>query len=339
VLARSAVRNARGVGGLLGNNFIAVIVVLMAQEPLNRPSSTAFFYFVIGLLYAVPLARDLTLRIPADRFALWPLGRAQRALIHAANLALNPLLLVAVVFGALSRHPAVRAGLLVSGLIAPFVAAALEYLARVTHRFERVSIVRLIPSFPGRLSGLIQNHIREQLRMLDVYFAAAFSIGGLIYRFSDAHADAMAGLVIGHLLIIQMSTLAQAHLAYDGGAERTRARLLPISGPAILLAKDVAWLSIVAVLAAAYASPSVVAAACAALAVGHAQVARPRIEQRRGHFASGTLWPCGIVQILAIIVAGGTTAHFGAVVALLFAGAWAASLIWYGQKWEQTCAG
>jgi hypothetical protein len=338
VIARSAWRNVRSVGGFAGNNLFAVIVLLMAEEPRDRPSSTAAFYLVIGLLYAIPLANDLTLRIPAERFALWPLRRMERAIVYAVNLALNPLLFIAVMFAALSRHRAVGVGLLASGIVAPFAAYALRLLARRVRRVNRFSILRIIPRFPGRLGGLVQNHVREQLRMLDVYFAAALSIGGVVYRFFDRSADAMATLVIGHLVVIMMSTLAQAHLAFDGETENTRARLLPVSGAAMLFAKDAAWLSILAVLAAGYASLPVAIAAVAALTVGHSTTARPRIEQRRGHFASGTLGPVGIVQVLAIVLAGGATFRLGMPVASLFLGAYAMSLFWYGRKWQKAHA-
>jgi hypothetical protein len=214
----------------------------------------------------------------------------------------------------------------------------MRFLARATRRLDRLSILRLIPAFPGPLGGLVQNHVREYLRMLDVYFAAMLSLGGVLYRVFDPRPDAMASRVIGHLLVIIMSTLGQAHLAFDADSENTRVRLFPISGAAILFAKDAAWLSIVAVLAVWYASLPLAVAALTALTVGHCPAARPRIEQRRGHFASGTLWPVGFAQMLAIIVAGVATLRFGIAIAALFAGAYAASLIWYGRKWQRAHA-
>ena len=338
VVVRSAFRNARGIGGFLGNNFFLVIVLLMAEEPTDRPSSTAIFYLVIGLLYAIPLANDLTLRIPAERFGLWPLGRGERALIHAANLVLNPLLAVAIAFAALSRHPAVRVGLLASGVVAPLAAYAFKWLARVLRRFDRLSLLRLIPPFPGPLGGLIQNHVREQLRMLDPYFAAALSLGGIVYRISTPNVDATASLVIGSLVIILMSTLAQAHLGFDSASENTRERLLPISGAAVLWARDAAWFAIVAALAAGYASWPVVTEAFIALAIGHSQVARPRVEQKRGHFASGALWPVGIGQTLGIPVAGAFAHRFGLPVALASVVVYAVSLYYYGRKLRRAWA-
>jgi hypothetical protein len=331
IVARSAWRNAGAVGGFLGNNFFAIIVLLMAEEPVNRPSSTSIFYLAIGLLYAIPLANDLTLRIPAERFALWPLTRSERAIVHAVNLVLNPLLAVAVLFAALSRHGAVRVGLFASGIIAPFAAYALRFAADHVRRVERLSIVRRIPRFPGRLGGLVQNHVRELLRMLDVYFAAALSIGGLAYRLFNSIPDPRAPLIIGHLIVIMMSTLGQAHLAFDAEAEWTRHRLVPVSGAAMRLAKDAAWLSIVALLALPYAFLPVAVAAFTALAVGHCAAARPAIEQRRGHFASGNLWPIGIAQILAIAGVGVATYRFGLVVAPFVAAGYGASLVWAGR--------
>ena len=339
VVARSAWRNARSVGGFLGNNFFAVIVLLMAEEPLDRPSSTAIFYFVIGLLYAIPLANDLTLRIPADRFSLWPLTRLERAIVHVVNLALNPLLALAVLFAALSRHPAVRVGLLASGIAAPLGAYAIRFAGHRMTRFHVRPLMRVTPQFPGRLGGLIQNHMREQMRMLDVFFAAALSVGGVAYRVFDPHSDPMATLVIGHLLVILMSTLAQAHLAFDAEAENTRARLLPISGAAMLFARDAAWVSISVLVVVWYASLPVAAALLAALTVGHCAAARPRVEQRRGHFASGTLWPIGIAQMAGVMAAGVVTFRFGVAVLALVVGVYGWSLIWYGRRWERAQSG
>lgn len=333
VIVRSAVRNVRSVGRFLGNNFFVVIAILMAEEPADRPSSTSFFYLAIGLLYAIPLASELTLRIPADRFAVWPLTRAQRAIIYAANLLFNPLLVVAILFAALSRHPGVWVGLLLSGLAAPPAAYVIRFVAGAAHHFDRLSIFRLIPMFPGRLGGLIQNHVREQLRMLDMYFAAALSLGGIAYRLLDPRAEAMATPVIGCLLLIMTSTLGQSHLSFDGDSENARARLLPISGMAALFAKDAAWLSIVAVIAAPYASLPVAMAALMVLAAGHCSAARPRIAQLRAHFSSGTLWPVGIAQIAAVIAAAVITTRFGVAPAPLFAAVYFASLVRYGRKW------
>jgi hypothetical protein len=338
IIIRSAWRNARSVGRFLVNNFFAVIVLLMAEEPPNRPSSTAVFYLVIGLLYAIPLADGLTLRIPADRFALWPLRRAERLIIYTANLALNPLLVLAVLFAALSRHPAVRVGLLASGVVAPLAAYAWRAVVRGVRHMNAFSMMRRIPRFPGRLGGLVQNHVREQLRMLDVYFAAALSIGGAAYRSLVPHADVMAPRVIGHLIVIMMSTLAQAHLALDAESNDTRARLFPVTGTAVLFARDAAWLSIVGLMVLWCVSLPVALAAFAALTVGHYPAAWPRIEQRLGHFASGTLAPVGMAQMLAITAAGVATFRFGVLATPLFAGCYLASLFWYGRKWQQAHA-
>ena len=332
VIGRSAWRNLRSVGGFAGNNLVAVIVLLMAEEPLDRPSSTAAFYFLIGLLYTIPLANDLTLRIPPERFGLWPLSRIERGLIHAVNVALNPMLFIAVLFASLSRHPAVGAGLLAAGVAGPFAAYAIRFAGHVARGAERFSVFRVIPRFPGRFGGLVQNRLRGLLRMFDVYFAAALSFGGVCYRVFASNPDPMATVVIGHLVLIAISTLAQAHLAFDAESEEARMRLLPASRAAVVLAKDVAWLSIAAVLTVCYASLPIAAAAITALTAGHYTVGREPIEQRRGHFASGTLGPVGIAQIVAIVVAGIATLRFGIAAFALFAGAYGVSVLMAGRR-------
>ena len=102
-IVRSSWRDLRSVRSFAGNNLLPVIALLMANEPTDRPSSTTVLYLLMGLLYLFPLARDLSQRIPPARSRLWPLTRAQRAAVYAVNLALNPLLLIAILFAALSR--------------------------------------------------------------------------------------------------------------------------------------------------------------------------------------------------------------------------------------------
>jgi hypothetical protein len=310
---RSALRNLRASGAFLGNNLTAIIVLLMMEEPRDRPSSTAAWYLLIGLLYALPMAQRLHEQIPAARLALWPLATWQKGMVHASSLVLNPMFILAVLFAALSRHRAVGLGVFMAGAIAPVL---------VPLRPKSLILLRSIPPFPGRLGGLIRSELREMLQTLDVVFAVIVALGGLAYRLVAEDADPLIGAVCGGLLVIVMSTLAQARAA------TTRLRLFPISGADILLSRDAAWLAIVLVLGCTYDLKVVITAALAALTVGH----RGDVVQRRWQFASGELGPTGLLQIFAIMLAGAAAQSYGWIAVPTAFGLYAVSLRWYARR-------
>jgi hypothetical protein len=325
-LGRSAARNLGRFGSVLHNNLVAVIALLMAEEPLDRPSSTAIFYLVIGVLAALPLAGDMARRIPDARLKLWPLRPWERAALNAFNLLLNPVLFLAVIFATLSRHRAVGVALLAAGLLAPFALGTIR-LWRNPPR-----LLRLVPVFPGRLGGLVQNRVRELLQTLDVWFAALLSLGGLLYRLLDPRADPVAQLVIGGLIVVLLSTAGQANSSFDAESAVARGLLLPLTGRDVLLARDLAWFLVLLVLAVPYGWFGVAAGGFLVLAVGHRTVLVPPIEQTRWQFASGQLAPTGLFQILGVVVAVSTTQQFGPVVLPVAAAIWWASLEWFGRK-------
>lgn len=330
-LFRSAWRSLRGPGSLMGNNLFPVIALLMAEEPLDRPSSTAVFYLVIGLLTAVPLANDMARRIPRDRIEPWPLRRVDRVLLSAVSLLLNPALFLALVFALLSRHAAVGAFLFITGAAAPLlVNAGRAMLPRRTWP----SPLRLVPRFPGTLGGLVQNNLRELLQTLDVWFAVFFSLIGVAYRMLDPNADPASTLVLGALLVIILSTLAQPGLGFDAEALRTRAGLLPVSGVSLLFARDLAWFVVAVVVTAPFRLAPAVAAAFAALAVGHRAIGIRTCDQHRWHFASGQIVSTGLYQILFIILATVGVEQFGLIALAAAAAGWGGSLYWYGRRFD-----
>ncbi len=328
-LVRSTWRSLRGVGSITGNNLFAFIALLMANEPVDRPSSTAVFYMFIGLLYTVPLALELERRIPKARLELWPLSGLQRIVLTLVNLLLNPVLFLALLFAMLSRHPAVGGALLCAGLLTPPVVLAAEAIGRWV---PRLPALPRIPLLPGRLSGLVLNHLREFLQSLDVYLAALLSAGGIAYRMLAATPDPVAPVVMGGLVVLFMSTLAQVGGGFDPDAMLTRQRLLPVSGFDLLLARDVAWMLIVVVLVAAYPLLPSLSAAFAALAAGHSTVVRTPLEQKRGHFAAGRLAPNGLYQCAAIIAAGAAASQWGWPVLIAALGVWWLSAWHYGRR-------
>ncbi|WP_321476985.1 hypothetical protein [uncultured Paludibaculum sp.] len=325
-LARSAQRSFGRFGSVTHNNLFAVILLMMAEEPMDRPSSTAVFYLLIGALAALPLAGDMARRIPEARMALWPLTAWQRAVVFAFNLLLNPMLPLAVLFALLSRHPAVGTGLFALGILAPVVLGAFRTWKNPPR------LLRLVPSFPGRLGGLIQNRVRELLQTLDVWFAALLSLGGFLYRIFYPHPDPMASVVIGGLIVILLSTAGQASSGFDAESAVARRLLLPLSGRDVLLARDLAWFVPLLFLTAPYGWHRTAAAGFVALIAGHRTILAPPTEQTRWQFAAGQLIPTGLFQIFAVILATSTAHQFGPVVTLISGGVWWASLEWFGRK-------
>ncbi len=324
-LGRSAQRSFGRFGSVTHNNLFAVILILMAEEPLDRPSSTAIFYLVIGALAALPLAGDMARRIPEARMALWPLTAWQRATVFAVNLLLNPMLPLAVMFALLSRHPAVGAGLFSVGILAPIALGAF----RIWKNPPR--LLRLVPSLPGRLGGLVQNRLRELLQTLDLWFATLLSLGGCLYRILSAHPDPMAPVVLGGLVAILLSTAGQASSSFDAESAVARRLLLPLSGRDVLLARDLALFIPLLILTAPHNPLGAASAGFLALAAGHRTILTPPTEQTRWQFAAGQLVPTGLFQIFAVILAVSTTNQYGPLVTLATAAIWWASLEWYGR--------
>ena len=330
-ILRCSQRSLRAAGALTGNNLAAVIGLLIAMEPTDRPSSATVIYMIVGLLWSIPMAREVTRRIPPECFRLWPLGTWQKAVIHGVNIVLNPLIVIAVLFGLLSRDRAMGLGLLMIGASAPFAVLAMDALVRR----DICLPLGWIPRLPGAAGGLAQNHLRELLQLLDVWFALIVAAGGVYYCRFFPHSDPAAALVFGHLVVLLMSTLAQGHAGFDADAAQQRLRLMPVSGRAVLFSKDLAWLILALPMIALFPLLPSVAAALTALAMGHRTSAGPPVEQKRWSFASGKLAPEGVLQMIALIAVGAGVNSFGwrlfAVVPLAYAG----SLWWSGGKWDE----
>ncbi len=327
-IARSSWRDLRTLNSIAGNNLLAVIALIMADEPPKSPSGASFFLFLGGCLLLFPLSADLLRHIPADRLKLWPLSAGQRTTIQIAMLALNPMLLIAIVCAAASRQPAVGAGLLIGSIVFPVVTFATN---RLRTRAPGWKLIALVPRFPGRHGGIVQNQVRHLLGSLDVYFAAVLAIGGAIYCFFTPHPDPAARLGIGLMVVVTLSTLAQCQFGFDRRAEQDRYRLLPVSGLDVLLAKDAAWFGIAVLLTWPFHILPCLAAALTALSIGHHTAAHHPVDQTRWRFAAGRLFPTGVFQIGGLLSAGIAVENYGAIAALGFLAAYLVSLWWYSK--------
>lgn len=329
---RMAWRTLRETSSFTGNNIVALIALLMAAEPANRPSSTAVLYLAIGLLWVLPSSQELTRRIPSIRFRLWPLNPWQKVSVYGLNLLFNPLIAIAILFGLLSRDRLVGVGIASIAAVAPFAVLAGN---TVSGRFSTPSPMRLIPRLPGLLGGLVQSQLRSLLQLLDVYLAVSAAIGGVIYTHFSAKPDPAASIVLGSFVVVLMTTCAQGHVSFDGQASETRMRLLPMSGVSVLFARDAAWLLVVIPLVIAFHPMAAVASALAALLIGHRTSAKQPIEQKRWNFATGRLAPQGIVQLIAVAGAASAVQQWGWPALAVIVALYSLSLWWSGRQWDQ----
>lgn len=328
----SAWRSLRKTSSFTGNNLVAFIALLMAAEPRNRPSVTAVFYLIIGMLLILPLSQELTRRIPSIRLRVWPLNSSQKVIIFGINLLSNPLIAIAILFGLLSGDRQVGLGLLLIGAVAPAAVFAGNALAE---HLAAWSPFRLITRPPGRLGGLVQSQIRTLLQMLDVYFALMTAIGGVIYTRFAAKPDPAASIVLGCLVVLLMSTSAQGYATFDAQASQTRMRLLPASGVALLLAKDTAWMLLTIPLIIWFRPLTALASALAVLLIGHSTSAKQPIEQRRWSFATGRLVPQGLLQLISLAGAASAVQQWGWLAFAAVAASYGASLWWWGHQWDR----
>lgn len=328
-LFRSAWRSLTGTRSFQGNNLVVVIAFLMAEEPQDRPSSTAVIYLLVGLLWTLPMSQELTRRIPTARFGLWPLSRAQKAAIHLGNLLLNPLIVIGLLFGLLSRDRAVGMALAMIGLVTPVLVLAAGLLIRFRPAW---SPLLSIPRFPGPLGGLIQSHVRNLLQLLDFYFALFTALGGIAYTRFSLKPDPAAAVVFGHLIVILMSTCAQGQVTFDAVASETRLRLMPLSRLAILFARDAALLIVTLPLILNFEPIACTAAALTALAIGHRAAVGPPVEQKRWSFSAGQLAPLGVIQIIGLVAVGSAVHNFGWPALGVVVPGYAASLWYWGRQ-------
>ena len=327
-LSRSVWRDLRTFGSVGGNNLLLFMLLVMYQQP----QSGAFFLIILSVLLLGPLSGDPFRKIPRDRLALWPLGARERVTLRAGSLALSPVVWVAIVF--LFWTGGWSLGLILLG-----GAILMQVGGGVWSRWRegRASSMRAIalPKFPGRWGGLVRKDLRQMLSVLDCYAALVLALGGSLYRAFGEKADPDAFMILALVVVIALSTYAQALFGLDLPWGVARYRVLPLRGFEILLAKDVAFLCVAAVLVAPLALLPGLAGALVALGVGHhASVTRPS-PQMRWRFTGGTLWPHGCFQVFLLVATGVATGRGSIWYLALALLAFGASLWYYGRLWDR----
>lgn len=331
-LSRAVRRDLGSFGSLKVNNFF-FFVALLIWGALNSglpPKSAYPYLFLLGLLLLFPLSSDPLSRIPPNRLALWPLGRAQRVFLRLAGLALSPILWLTV-FLMLKTAAALALAFVA---LAIGVQVAIAAAGGVTRRAPGWNAFLFIPRLPGRAGELVRNNAREILTVLDVYLAAMLSVAGILYRWFTPHPDAGAFPIIAMLVALAMSSYTQGLFSLEGAQGATRYRLLPLRGWQILLAKDAAYLAILLLLVLPLSPLPGLTFGLTSLAIGHFPSILSRLPQKRWRFTGGRVW-LGAAQVLIGFALGFAEIQSGVIWFLAAAVVCAGSTAWCGRVWER----
>jgi hypothetical protein len=313
------------------NNFFLFVALLIYGALVSgvKPASSYPFLLFLGFLLLFPLSSDPLDKIPPQRLTLWPLTRRQRFALRLASLAMSPVLWLTVVIMLLA------APTLALFFLAFAVAMQALVLAggRLAQRAPAWNLQRYIPQLPGRLGGMIRNHVREMLSLLDPYLGLLLTVLSIGYRLLAPNPDPAAFPMLAMLVALALSTCAQCLFGLESASGVSRYRLLPIRGWQVLLAKDIAYLAVLLVLVAPLEVGPGMTFGFVALAIGHFPSVGPPRPQRRWRFTSGKL-VFGVAQVVLGCMLGIAESEQGAWY-LLGAGAlWLASLYRCGKSWE-----
>lgn len=316
------------------NNFF-LLIALMAYGALNsgvEPKSAEPMLLLLGLLALFPVSTDPLARIPPSRLRLWPLGQGQRVALRLASFLLSPVVWIVVFLMAIRARLA--AGLLFLGLA--ITAQVLVVIGNQAARIHpRWNLLRYVPRFPGPLGDLIRNNIRQMLTLLDTGVAIALSIGGALWRFRGGPKDPAGPALLAVLIALALSTWAQSLFGLDSRSGLTRCGLLPLRGWQILLAKDVAFLAVLAVLILPLSLLPGLTSGFVALALGHHSSVLMHLPQRRWRFTGGRLLPVGALQAILCFVLGILERKAGIILPALTGACYVSSVWWYGKLWDR----
>jgi hypothetical protein len=315
-------RDLKTVGSFSGNNlFVAGTAFLF----LGDPGAFVTIGSVIGLVLFIPLSADPLRVLPRDRLNVWPLGRGERRWLRILSPWLNPVTwLIAAL--AVWKHVtmglwALAAGVFAVGFVLPSLPAA------------RNGVWRRLPNFPGPLNHLIRKNLRETLSTLDFWCSVVVSALALGFRAAGL-LPAAALLPLTIVVMLAFSTYSQTLFGLDGDGGMTRYRLLPVPGWQILAAKDVPFLLVSALMTLPLAPAAGLAAALAALAMGHHASVTHHSGQLRWRFSSGVSFGTSILQVGVMTATAAAVDAIPLLVVLCVSGyAW--STWWYGRVMER----
>ncbi|MBS1830456.1 MAG: hypothetical protein JST93_34455 [Acidobacteria bacterium] len=323
-------RDVRSVNSISSNNFFLFCMLLMMQ-----PASMVFLGTVGGLLLFFPLSADPMKKIPAERLPLFPLAHIEHIALRAAASFLSPAiwLILAILLIGGARFQILSLQLLVLAVGANAIAFWAE---RFLQRAPRFRLLLYIPSFPGITGGLIRKNLRELLHVLDLYLACALCAAGIAYRLLSPTHDPDAVFMITLLIVLALSTYAQQQFALDIERGLVRYRLMPLKGWRILLAKDIAFLTVLIPLVLPLAPLTGIAAGLAALAFGHQPSVMQAQPQARWRFVAGVSVTHALLQTVLMFGLGSLTFRQSPLFAAVSAGLWLASLFAFGWQYDRS---
>ncbi len=322
-VARLVWRDLRSLLSVSGNNFF-IFAIVVAQ-------SGGFLPLVVGLTLLFPLSADPMRKIPTDRLALWPLSIRERLALRIGSVWLSPAAWLVVCVLVYSGD--VSLGVKTAALLLVFCCIVLV-LSEAIGRAPGLVILKHVPSLPGTVGLLVQKNLREMFEVLDVYCAIALSVTATTYRFAvGLESDALMGVAI--LVVLSLSTYAQCLFGRDAACGLLRYRMLPLRGWKVLAAKDAAFLVVVTFLTLPLAPLTGVAAALAALGVGHHMSVLRSTPQARWTFTAGAVLPHGLIQTVALIAAAVATSRETPLVLIPVAAVTGLSVWFYGCRFER----
>ena len=282
IVTRRSLKGLSSVG--LNNLFFCVAFLVQGSRSADAAFRAALpFLIVLVFPLLIAVSAETLDRIPAVRKRLWPLTAREQVALGIVGLAMSP------AFWLFGGALAVWAGPAVGACFVAF-SIALQGLTFVAARLNRVARgprwLRLVRT-PGKTGGITQVALRQIFRTLDFYTALLLSIAGTAYRFAADRPKSEAFPILALLISISFSTYAQRMFGLESPGSRARYRLLPLAGWRILLAKDLAYLVVLALLTLPLALLPGMACGLVVIAVGRYPSLRQKAPQQPWRFTAG----------------------------------------------------
>jgi hypothetical protein len=311
-LLRMQKRQLRSFFSITLNNFFlfaaailwgGVSSLLMAGK--DAFSSSAPFLLALVLIMMCPLSTDPLSRVPASRLKVWPLDRGQKLRLRLATFVLTPAFWLAIVI-LIAKWGVLSAFLFfVFGIAVQAVSVLGAYLFGLVPTFR---FPQYMSRLPGRLGGIIGLTIRQITSTLDFYVSSLLSLGGWIFRWRSSQMDPDAMAILSMLVALALSTYAQAAFGVDSTSVLHRYRVFPLRGWQIVLAKDLGYLVVLALLVLPFDISAGLTFGMVAIVLGRYPSLRLVQKQQRWRFTSGDI-RFGICQIFAGFSLGLATAR------------------------------
>jgi hypothetical protein len=316
-------RDIRSFGSISGQNLFLFVALVALQ-----PESAEFFALLFIAVVVFPLSNDPLQKVPQDRRMTWPIARWEWSVVRVGSLLLSPVTWIA---GFTIWRAGWRMGAMV--VLIGLSLFVIKYAAALVFRKASSSWNFRIPAPPGAIGSLMRLQWRGMLQTLDPYLAFSLMAATTLYRTLGHALETSAQHIICLVVVLAISTETQVLLSIDGkGAERPRQ--MPITGWRLLIAKDLAFLVLLAPLVAPLDFVSGMFGGLAALTIGHHRSVMKPIPQTRWRFTSGAIFPDGVIQTAAIFTVGSTVTSAGIPFMALCLAAWLLSIFFYGWRWD-----